>query len=579
YLSIIRFMPINQIHRILISFLFCFLIAYTGYAQKPLSSDEAFKRHKELGKKNKFNQNDEEHWSLYFQRLELIPFITNQHAYLLNSCHNMGYSLRTLGLSFESLRVYKLYFDYYEENEPFLTSETKEDNLHLRSFNYRSMAVAYEKLGHLDSSNIVHKKNLKFVDSMTTIYKPAAINDYGMFLYGGMKNSDLALKNFKEAYTLTKKDFPEHFLLGSICDNMATIYFEKGDIEAAKILYRENFEFYKKIPNETFKVVDVNLLVKTGSKIVDIEIMQGNLKQAELAYTELQNVFNKYDQSLYNKEEIRLDFLKSKQQFLEATQKVDKAYVVLKEVNRLSDSINQANTSKSKERIAIINELILDRSRNSFKIEKAHKETIIRSQQLKLWIISITAISFVGLLTALYLRRRGRIVIAKNKQLIAEQNLKITDLDNKQLQSEIESKQRDLSDFAINLSQNQEWAKVLADKFDQLKTANGKERKTLLDDFEQEINNKIKFDHDTEDFYQRLDKLSDSFYSVLHTKYPSLTKTEIRLCSLIRLKINSHAIANLQNIALSSLNTSRYRLRKKLNLSEDDNLDKFIQFL
>jgi len=570
----------NQIQRILLSFLFCFLIANISYAQKTLSSDEAFKRHKELGEKYKFYQEGEKYyWSLYFQRLELMPFITNQHAYVLNSYHHSGYSLRKLGLSFESLKVYKLYFEYYKENEPFLTSETKEGNLHLRSFNYRGMAVAYEKLGHLDSSNIVHKKNLKFVDSMTTIYKPSAINDYGMFLYGGMKNSDLALINFKEAYTLTKKYFPEHFLFGSICDNMATIYFEKGEIEAAKILYRDNFEFYKKIPNETYKVVDVYLLVKAGSKIVEIEIMQGNLEQAEHAYTKLQKAFIKYEQSPYKKEEARLEFLKSKQQLLEATQKVDRAYVVLKEVNRLSDSINQANTSKNNKSIAIINELVLDRSRNSFKIEKAHKETIIRSQQLKLWIISITAISFVGLLTALYLRRRGRIVLAKNKQLIAEQNLKLTDLDNKQLQSEIESKKRDLSDFAINLSQNQEWAKVLADKFDQLKTTNGKERKILFDDFEQEINNKIKFDHDTEDFYERLDKLSDSFYSVLHTNYPSLTKTEIRLCSLIRLKIDNHAIANLQNIALSSLNTSRYRLRKKLNLSENDNLDKFIQLL
>jgi DNA-binding CsgD family transcriptional regulator len=513
--------------------------------------------------------------------MELLPFITNQHAYVLNSYHHSGYHFRTIDLSAESLKVYKLYFDYYEENEPFLTSETKEDHLRKRSFNYRGMAVAYEKLGQLDSATTVHKKNLKFVDSMTSIWKPAAINDYGMFLYSGIKNSDLALLNFKEAYTLTKKHFPKHFLLGSIYDNLAIIYFEKGEIQAAKLLYKDSFEFYKKIPKETesYKAIDVFLLVKAGSKLVEIEIMQGNLKQAERAYIELQKAFIKYDKPPYKKEETRLEFLKSKQQLLEATQKIDTAFAVLKEVNRLSESINQANTSKFNKRIAIINELTLDRSRNSFKIEKAHKETIIRSQQLKLWIISITAISFFGFLTALYLRRRGRIIIAKNKQLIAEQNLKLTDLDNKQLQSEIESKKRDLSDFAINLSQNQEWAKVLADKFDQLKTTNGKERKILLNDFEQEIINKIKFDHDTEDFYERLDKLSDSFYSVLHTNYPSLTKTEIRLCSLIRLKINSLAIANLQNIALSSLNTSRYRLRKKLNLSEDDNLDNFIQFL
>ena len=43
--------------------------------------------------------------------------------------------------------------------------------------------------------------------------------------------------------------------------------------------------------------------------------------------------------------------------------------------------------------------------------------------------------------------------------------------------------------------------------------------------------------------------------------------------------MDSRSIATLQNITLASLNTSRYRLRKKLNLSEDVDLDDFIQNL
>jgi DNA-binding CsgD family transcriptional regulator len=576
-------MLINQIQRILLSFLFCIFIANIGYAQKILTSEEAYIQDLELSKTVKIVLKKEfHHWySIHLQRLDLISKIKNRHDYVLNFYHNSGYTFRLLGQHRESLKLYRGFFTYYDANEALFSPELKQKYLGERSFDYRGMAVAYQNLALLDSANFVHQKNLKYTDTMTNIYKPAAINDYGMFLYGGMKKSDLALKNFIKAYTITKNHFPEHFLLGSIRNNMAIIYFERGEMEPAKTLYINNFEFYKKTQRVTasYNTVDSFSLVKTGSQIVQIEIIQGNLIQAERAFSELKNAFKKYNQLPYYKEETRLEFLKSKHRLFEATQKIDKAYLALKEVSQLSDSINQAKASNSKERITTINELMLDQSKNGFKIEKAQKETIIRSQQLKLWVISITAISFVGFLTALYLRRKGRIIIAKNKQLIAEQNLKLTDLDNKQLQSEIESKKRDLSDFAINLSQNQEWAKVLADKLKQLKTTKGRERKMLLDDFEQDILGKIKFDHDTEDFYERLDKLSDSFYSVLHTNYPNLTKTEIRLCSLIRLKIDSYAIANLQNITISSLNTSRYRLRKKLNLSENDNLDEFIQFL
>ena len=54
-------------------------------------------------------------------------------------------------------------------------------------------------------------------------------------------------------------------------------------------------------------------------------------------------------------------------------------------------------------------------------------------------------------------------------------------------------------------------------------------------------------------------------------------KNQLRLCSLIRLKMTSRNIAILQNITHASLNTSRYRLRKKLKLTEDDDLDNFVQ--
>lgn len=101
----------------------------------------------------------------------------------------------------------------------------------------------------------------------------------------------------------------------------------------------------------------------------------------------------------------------------------------------------------------------------------------------------------------------------------------------------------------------------------------------MLHDLEQVIENKITFDQDTKLFFERLDKLSDAFYSQLMTNYPNLSKNEIQLCSLIRLKMDSRSIATLQNITNASLNTSRYRLRKKLELADDVNLDDFIQQL
>ena len=204
-------------------------------------------------------------------------------------------------------------------------------------------------------------------------------------------------------------------------------------------------------------------------------------------------------------------------------------------------------------------------------------ENKIQNQRLKLWLVTLVSSIVLILLLSLYLRRRQHIINAKNEQLLAEQLLENTALKVDQLHSEIKSKKRDLSDFAINLTQNQEWARALADKIATVKNANTREYEILLKELEIEIQNKVTFDSDTKEFFERLDKLSDVFYSKLTSRFPDLSKNEIRICSLIRLKIDSRSIATLQNITLASLNTSRYRLRKKLNLTEEVDLDDFIQ--
>jgi len=216
----------------------------------------------------------------------------------------------------------------------------------------------------------------------------------------------------------------------------------------------------------------------------------------------------------------------------------------------------------------------MERVELNSKLEHLQQENKIKSQRLILW---LAIISFPIVIILLIYRRKQRIINARNKQLIAEKTLENTKFKVEQLNSEIKSKERDLSDFALNLSQNKEWIELLANKIDSLKKANSSEIDQLIEDLETEIQNKIAFENSTNDFFERVDKLSDSFYKKLNQLFPNLSKNEIRLCSLIRLRIESRSIATLQNISLTSLNTSRYRLRKKLQLSEDIDLDDFIQ--
>ena len=561
-------------------FFIIFSFSYFIEAQEELSGEAAQEHYHSLRaeyRSKNLGLNDEAYWHYYFEIDDLLKYITTSHEFVLMHYYNNAYNFRYLGLPKEAIKLYKKFFKYYEEQEQFLSTQEKDRLKHNRAQSYGYLADEYAKVFYLDSASITHQKNIKFTQNLKNINQASALNNYGLFFYWTKKELDSALVYFNESFELTKTLIPAEHLLGSVRDNIADIYVEQGKITEANLLYQENFEFYKTseiISHSGIGTdgIDAKRFAAAGVQLINTSVDLKRLDKVDEVLTQMHTILNDTTLKIHLNPVSKLHYLQAKERVLVAQNKPKRAYQLSKEVKHLSDSLAQIdNDNKSMIKTAI-SESAFQRLKTRHIIEKQEKENRIKNQRLKLWIISISAISILGFLTSLYFRRKQHIINARNKQ-------RITELQNEQLNSEIESKQRDLSDFAINLTQNQEWAKELASKLDELKTTKGRERKKLFDAFEQDVQNKIMFDVDTKTFYQRLDKLSDSFYSELNSKFHDLSKTEKRLCSLIRLKIDSHEIATLQNITLSSLNTSRYRLRKKLNLLKDEDLDNFIQSL
>jgi len=65
---------------------------------------------------------------------------------------------------------------------------------------------------------------------------------------------------------------------------------------------------------------------------------------------------------------------------------------------------------------------------------------------------------------------------------------------------------------------------------------------------------------------------AEQFESNLLQKFPHLTANDLKMCSLLRQNHSSKEIAQELNITPGSVNTSRYRLRKKLSLSKHTDL-------
>ena len=69
---------------------------------------------------------------------------------------------------------------------------------------------------------------------------------------------------------------------------------------------------------------------------------------------------------------------------------------------------------------------------------------------------------------------------------------------------------------------------------------------------------------------------TDDFLSKIKAAHPTLTPRELRLCSYLRLNISSKEIAEYLGISIRGVESLRYRLRKKLALSKEQDLTDFI---
>ncbi|MGN1264869.1 MAG: helix-turn-helix transcriptional regulator [Muribaculaceae bacterium] len=97
----------------------------------------------------------------------------------------------------------------------------------------------------------------------------------------------------------------------------------------------------------------------------------------------------------------------------------------------------------------------------------------------------------------------------------------------------------------------------------------------------QEISNAIKIhlnsDDDRAAFQNLHDLIKPEFANRLRQEFPALTDNNIRFLSYIAIGLSNKEIARIMMINHQSVNNNRHRLKQKLGLNPDDNLDEFIR--
>lgn len=179
-----------------------------------------------------------------------------------------------------------------------------------------------------------------------------------------------------------------------------------------------------------------------------------------------------------------------------------------------------------------------------------------------------------------YTKRKKDAVIEKQRirhhSELEKQEKKIIELEKQQLEVDLKFKSKELSGVIMTNIAHQEFLMALKTEIQQQKLSGQYTRKNL-DRLLALLNQNLVSDEESWSMFQaNFDRIHENFFRHLKEQFPDLTSGDLRLCGLLRLNLPTKEISKLMNISIRGVDAARYRLRKKLGISQESSLTDFM---
>jgi len=188
------------------------------------------------------------------------------------------------------------------------------------------------------------------------------------------------------------------------------------------------------------------------------------------------------------------------------------------------------------------------------------------------WFTLILVLTTLGILLFAARSYLGKRDDQFQKQLLLKER-EILELKNKNLEEDVVmTNSKLLSSTAQMARKNEFLTDIKSDLQNQIKEQK-QDARSIIRKIEREL--------ESEDYWSAFNmyfnKVDKDFVKSIIAKHPELTQNDIRLCSLIRINLSTKEIASMLNISVRGAEKSRYRLKKRLNLSTEESLSKYIR--
>ncbi|MCK4662229.1 MAG: tetratricopeptide repeat protein [Bacteroidales bacterium] len=395
--------------------------------------------------------------------------------------------------------------------------------------NIRGEAECLNNIGVLHESIKEYNKSIQYYQKALDIFKQLGYKNGISTCLGNLSQIYSINKNYKNAIKYNKEaliinnEINDKSGIVHCMNNYASIYEQLGEHDSVIEYSHKGFELAKKI-NSDISIKNSCLYLSKAY------YNKNNFKEAYTYY----KIYSDTKDSIFNKDKS------------EIIEDIKARYELEKKENEINQLLYNKKIDDYK-RFVLVGLIVI---------------LIVFSLLIFLWQRNI-------------INKKKKLALAEKS--LKEAILKNTQLEKQNLEAEIEYKNKEIINFALNISQKNDFLENMKNDIKKISNEiSNKADKDILNNILIKINLPQSIDNDRKEFENHVEQVNKAFFHKLNNNFPSLTKNEKRLIALLRLNLSSKEIANVFNISPSSVDMYRHRLRKKLKLSSEDNLIDFI---
>lgn len=214
---------------------------------------------------------------------------------------------------------------------------------------------------------------------------------------------------------------------------------------------------------------------------------------------------------------------------------------------------------------------------DEMKLKELEDMSIRKSKISKSILAAASIVISIMLISLITIYSRNKIIYYQNQKTVYEQQLKIDKMESELMEIQLKQNKELLMNMALHFKSYIEYITPIKKELKDMLESSDNINKDKIKSIYTSMQNNILLISNSENLNNQINEIYKDFLDRLEQKYPDITKAEKRLCAMLYINMSSKEIATITNTTLRSVETSRYRLRKKFNLTRDEYMVDFLR--